>query len=83
MKKQAQLKLQKKSVCPRRNYDLNRKCLRSPLQKKILEEGKSIQETVERFYEDDINSRNTAGKRKCIKKFGVMKYKRYLLDFYL
>uniref|UniRef100_A0A2H1WCE0 SFRICE_018319 n=1 Tax=Spodoptera frugiperda TaxID=7108 RepID=A0A2H1WCE0_SPOFR len=68
------------AVCPRRNYDLYRKCLRSRLQKKILEGGRSIQELVERFYEDDINSRNTAGKKQCIKKFGVTKQKRYLLD---
>ncbi|XP_022824557.1 uncharacterized protein LOC111355065 [Spodoptera litura] len=67
------------TVCRKRNYDLYRKCLRSRLQKKILG-GKSIQELVERFYEDDINSRNTAGKKQCVKKFGVTKQKRYLLD---
>lgn len=68
------------TVCPRRNYDIYRKCLRSRLRKKILEGGKSIQELVERFYEDDINSRNTAGKKQCVKKFGVTKQKRFLLD---
>ncbi|CAH2094041.1 unnamed protein product [Euphydryas editha] len=56
------------TVCSRRNYDLYRKCLRSRLQKNILEGGKSIQELVERFYEDDINSRNAAGKKQCVKK---------------
>lgn len=52
---------------------------RSRLQNKITG-GKSIQKLVERFYEDDINSRNTAGKKQCIKKYGVTKQKRYLLD---
>lgn len=44
---------------------LYRKCLRSRLQK-ILG-GKSIQQLVELFYEDDINSRNTAGKKQSVK----------------
>lgn len=67
-------------ISPKRNYGLYKKCLRSRLQKKILEGGKNTQNLVELFYEDDINSRNTAGKKQCIKKFGVTKQKRYLLD---
>nr|CAI5831927.1 unnamed protein product [Callosobruchus analis] len=35
---------------------------------------------VQRFYEDDSNSRNAAGKKECITRNSIKKQKRYLLD---
>ncbi|KAH9631435.1 hypothetical protein HF086_014280 [Spodoptera exigua] len=40
----------------------------------------NIQKLVEKFYEDDINSRITPGKKQYKKKHGIVKQVRYLLD---
>lgn len=40
----------------------------------------NVQQIVEKFYEDDINSRITPGKKQYKKKHGTVKQVRYLLD---
>ncbi|KAH9644796.1 hypothetical protein HF086_007884 [Spodoptera exigua] len=48
--------------------------------KKNARNNINIQKLVEKFYEDDINSRITPGKKQYKKKHGIVKQVRYLLD---
>lgn len=77
----SEAKYKLKTVHRRKKSDFRKEFLHWRL-KKIILGGKNIQTLVEQFYEDDINSRITAGKKQCIKnkKHGIKKQKRYLLD---
>ncbi|CAB3248789.1 unnamed protein product [Arctia plantaginis] len=60
----------------RPSLELRKKCLKQ----KIKQGSDSVQELIRKFYEDDINSRIGAGKKQYVKKNGILKQKRYLLD---
>lgn len=60
--------------------NLRKTCLRRQQQQKIQQSVHSIQQLIINYYEDDINSRITSGKKQYIKKHGQLKQKRYLLD---
>ncbi|CAH0407914.1 unnamed protein product [Chilo suppressalis] len=62
------------------NLDLRKKCLNDRFLKEINKSGGDIQKLVKEYYEDDINSRIGAGKKQCVKKYGIQKQKRYMLD---
>ncbi|CAG5034023.1 unnamed protein product [Parnassius apollo] len=64
----------------RPSLEFRKKCFKDRFQQKIKQGNDSIQELIKSFYEDDINSRIGAGKKQYVKKFGIIKQKRYLLD---
>ncbi|XP_026735951.1 uncharacterized protein LOC113499619 isoform X1 [Trichoplusia ni] len=64
----------------RPSSNLRNKCLKYRFQRSIKQGSNSIQELIKLFYEDDINSRIGAGKKQYVKKYGLVKQRRYLLD---
>lgn len=60
--------------------ELRKKILKDRFQQKIKQGSDSVQDLIKQFYEDDINSRIGAGKKQYVKKYGIVKQKRYLLD---
>lgn len=60
--------------------ELRKKILKDKFQQKIKQGSDSVQDLIKQFYEDDINSRVGAGKKEYVKRNGIVKQKRYLLD---